>query len=201
MRYSFHIRARSWRCSALIVLAVYGSLALAACSAGSGARSSATPGQPRSTPIAVRAGDTGLCSVVSPADFARATGERSTEVRPGAGADPLTGLREVYCIYVDASDPQQIIAQGTINYEVASDAQAAVRTFQTVKQAFTGVAQVSAVGDAAFAGSPDGVDTGTGTGLVVVRGPLLLYLSVGGDPPTVTRITRQLAALVLSRVA
>jgi hypothetical protein len=53
------------------------------------------------------------------------------------------------------------------------------------------------VGDVAFAGNPDGA---SGTGLLVLRGSLLVYLSVAGDEATVVRITSALAALALSRV-
>ena len=174
-------------------------VALTACAAATGRpRATATPGAPQPTKIAARAGDTSLCNVVSPAEFARVTGEAATQVMPGTTTDSLTGLREVYCIYNDASDPQQVIGRGTINFEVAADVQAAASTFQTVKQSFTGVADVRGVGDAAFAGTPGGA--GVGTGLVVVRGTLLLYLSVGGDPQSVVRATSQLATLVLSRV-
>jgi hypothetical protein len=182
----------------LLALALCGIFALSACATTSGAHATATPGAPQPTKIAARAGDTSLCNVVSSAEFARVTGEAATQVMPGTTTDSLTGLREVYCIYSDTSDPQQVIGRGTINFEVAADAQTATRTFQLVKQSFTGVADVPGVGDAAFAGTPGGA--GAGTGLVVVRGTLLLYLSVGGDPQSVVRVTSQLAALALSRV-
>jgi hypothetical protein len=182
----------------LLALMLCGAVVLAACAARGGTRARATASVP-ATKIAVRAGDTSLCQVVSPADFTRVSGEPATQVTAGTTDDSLTGLREVYCIYLDASDPQQLIGRGTINFEVASAARAAAGTFQTIKRSFTGVLDVPGVGDAAFAGTPGGMDNGTG--LVVVRGTLLLYLSVGGDPPSVVRITRQLAVLVLSRVA
>src|SRR5262249_51641944 len=154
---------------------------------------------PQPKKFAARAGDISLCAVVSPADFAKATGLTTTQVSSGATADGLTGLPEVYCIYADATDPQQLVGRGTINYEVAADARTATGIFSTVKQSFSGVTDVRQVGDAAFAGTPGGA--GAGTGLVVVSGHLLLYISVGGDPPTVARLAGKLAALALSRVA
>jgi len=126
------------------------------------------------------------------------TGQGATQVESGITADLLTGLQEVYCIYLDTSDPQQFFGRGTINFEIASDAHAAGRTFEAVKQSFTRVTNVKNVGDAAFAGTPGGASSGTG--LMVVKGPMLLYLSVHGDPQTVARITTQLAMLVLIRV-
>src|SRR5260370_166820 len=118
----------------------------------------------------------------------------------GAG-HKVGSVPEVYGTYVDPSNPQQIVGRGTINFEVATDAQTAAATFQTVKRAFGGVSDVQGVGADAFVGSPGGGDASGGTGLVVVQGSLLLYLSVGGDAPTVTRVTARLAALVLRRVA
>lgn len=162
-----------------------------------------TPGGPGAPgrPSGPGGPDTRLCSVVSPADFTQVTGAAATQVTPGATADGLTGLPEVYCIYADAADPQQLVGRGTINYEVAADANTAASVFSKVKQSFTGVTDVRHVGDAAFTGTPGGTATATGTGLVVVGGRLLLYISVGGDPPTVARLAGQLATLVLSRIA
>jgi hypothetical protein len=161
----------------------------------------ATPGStsaPAPKKITAKAGDTSLCMVVSVGDFARVTGAAATQVTPGTTADGLTGLPEVYCVYTDASHAQQVVGRGTINFERASDAQTATSVFNRVKQSFTAVSDVSGVGDAAFSGTPGGTDAGTG--LIVVKQSLLLYLSVGGDAQTVTRVARQLALLVLSRV-
>lgn len=191
------------RLSPLLALALLVAMALTACATSSVARAPAMPSisatlQP--TKVAVKAGDTGFCNIVSPAEFTRVSGDRATQVTPGATEDSLTQLQEVFCIYADASDPQQLVEQGTINFERANDAQAAAAVFQTLKQSFAGVNDVPGVGDGAFSGTPGGLGSGAGIGLIVVSGPLLLYLSVGGDPATVTRVTRQLAALVLSRV-
>jgi hypothetical protein len=183
----------------LLALTLCGVVALAACAATSRPRAIPASGAPQPTKIAARAGDTSLCNVVSPAEFARVTGETVTQVTPGTTIDSLTGLREVYCIYSDASDPQQRFDRGTVNFEVAANAQSAASTFQTVKQSFTGVTDVRGVGDAAFTGTPGGA--GAGTGLVVVSGTLLLYLSVGGDAQAVEHFTEQLAMLVLNQVA
>lgn len=180
----------------LLAAALYAMLALAACGAG---RSTPPARTPQPTQIAARPGDTRLCSVISPTEFARVTGRAATRITPGVTTDSLTGLREVYCLYLDDSDPHQLFARGTINFEIASGSSAASHIYQTVKTSFTSVRDIPGVGDAAFAGTPGG--TGTGTGLVVMRGALLLYLSVGGDAPSVARITAQLARLVLSRVA
>lgn len=154
---------------------------------------------PAPTRVVAQAGAVSLCGVVSPAEFARVAGLTTTQVTPGTGDDPLTGLREVYCIYLDTSTAGQTTGRGTINYEVATDASDATAIFQMVRRSFTQVDEVRGVGDAAFAGTPAGAPGGTG--LIVVRGRLLLYLSVGGDPPTVERTTERLAGLVLSRVA
>lgn len=190
--------------SPLLTLALLVAMALTACATSSVSRAPATPSKsptPQPTKVAVKAGDTGFCNIVSPAEFTRVSGYRATQVTPGATADSLTQLQEVFCIYTDASDPQQLVEQGTINFERAGDAQAAAAVFQKLEQSFTGVSDVQGIGDGAFSGTPGGLGSGAGTGLIVVSGPLLLYLSVGGDPATVTRVTRQLAALVLSRVA
>ncbi|HEX9056265.1 MAG TPA: hypothetical protein VF818_01940, partial [Ktedonobacterales bacterium] len=80
-----------------------------------------TSATPQPTKIAARAGNTRLCAAVSAAEFARLTGGTATKVTAGAIDDPLTGLREVYCLYLDTADPQTTIGRGTINYEVASD--------------------------------------------------------------------------------
>lgn len=185
----------------VLALALCGAVALTACATTTTTRprAAATPSAPGPTPIAARADDTRLCNVLTPAEFARVAGVPATQVTPGVTTDSLTTLQEVYCLYADAADPQQFVAQGTINFEVAGSAQAAASTFQTVKQSFTNVTSVPGVGAAAFTGSPGGV--GTGTGLVVLRGSLLLYLSVGGDSQRVARVTTNLALLVLSRVA
>jgi hypothetical protein len=193
------MRAPPRRRSSLLALALCGMVALGACAATGHPHATATPTAPQPTKIAARTGDTSLCNVISPSEFARVTGETTTQMTPGTTTDSLTGLREVYCIYSDTSDPQQVTGRGTINFEVAADTQAATSTFQMVKQSFTNVADVRGVGDAAFAGTPGGASAGTG--LVVVRGTLLLYLSVGGDPQSVVRVTSRLATLVLNRVA
>lgn len=159
-----------------------------------------TSATPQPTKIAARAGNTRLCAAVSAAEFARLTGGTATKVTAGAIDDPLTGLREVYCLYLDTADPQTTIGRGTINYEVASDPGSAARTFETVKRSFSDVADVGGVGDAAFSGTPGGTG-GTGVGLLVLRRSLLLYLSVGGDRQTVERVTTRLALVVLGRVA
>ena len=154
---------------------------------------------PAPTRVVAQVGALSLCGVVSPAEFTRVAGVRATQVSPGVDDDPLTGLREVYCIYLDTFLPGQTTGRGTINYEVAPDATAALTIFQTVRRSFTQVESVRGVGDAAFAGTPAGAPGGTG--LIVVKERLLLYLSVGGDQPTVERVTERLAGLVLSRVA
>ncbi len=195
-----HLRARLCPPSAILALCAAIAVALAACAGANSARVVATPGTPAAKVVA-RAGDLGLCTLVSPSEFAHITGRTSNQVTPGVTADSLTGLQEVYCLYLDNTDPQQLIARGTINYEVAGDPHTANRIFQRVKQTFVGVVDVRGIGDAAFTGTPGGLGDGAGTGLLLVSGPVLLYLSVGGDPATVTRITRQLAAVVLSRVA
>lgn len=179
----------------LLAPALCATLALTACGAG---RSTPPARTPQPTQIVARPGDTHLCSVISPAEFAHVTSLGATQVTPGVTTDSLTGLREVYCLYLDNSDPHQLFARGTINFEIAANASTASHIFQTVKTTFTSVKDVVGVGDAAFAGTPGGA--GTGTGLVVMRGALLLYLSVGGDAPSVTQIAGQLARLVLSRV-
>jgi hypothetical protein len=184
-------------------LLLCGMVALTACSASGAQRATptSTPRGPQPTKRVARAGDTGLCQVVSPAEFAGALGGSVTQVAAGTTSDLLTGLPEVYCTYVDTSDLQQVVGRGTINFEVATDAPTAAATFQTVKRAFGGVSDVQGVGADAFVGSPGGGNASGGTGLVVVQGSLLLYLSVGGDAQTVTRVTTQLATLVLRRVA
>jgi len=200
-RLQLHPRPPSRRQAALITLMLFGLLALTA-SAERGvmlAASSSHSPPPPPAKIVAHSGDIRLCAVISPGEFARVTGTRATHVEGGAIADPLTGLQEVYCIYLDASDPQQLFGRGTINFEIAADAPTASRTFNAVKQSFIGGNDIKDVGDAAFSGIPVGASRGTG--LVVVKGALLLYLSVGGDPHTVTRITTRLAKLVLARVA
>jgi hypothetical protein len=152
------------------------------------------------TKIAATPGDTGLCAAISAAEFARLTGAATTQVTAGALDDPLTGLREVYCLYLDTADPQATIGRGTINFEVASDPASAARTFETVKRTFSGAEDVGGVGDAAFSGAPGGAG-GTGVGLLVRQRSLLLYLSVGGDRQTVERVATRLALVVLGRVA
>jgi hypothetical protein len=186
-----------WR-PLLWATALCGALALTACAPASAPGGTKPSNSPQPTKIAVHAGDTSLCRVISLAQFSSVLGERVTQVMAGITGDQLTGLQEVYCIYVDTSDPQQLFGRGTINFEVASDAQIASTIFQTVKQSFSPVSEVRGVGAAAFAGSPGGAEGGTG--LVVVQGNLLLYLSVGGDPQTVVRVTTQLAMLVLRSV-
>jgi hypothetical protein len=184
-----------------LALLLCGVLALAASAERSGGMhaTAATP-SPTSLParIIAHAGDTQLCAAVSPVEFEQVTGQHANQVERGATSDTLTGLQEVYCIYLDTSDPVQFFGRGTINFEVAATAHSAARTFEAVRQAFTSVTDIAGVGDAAFAGSPGGASNGTG--LVVVKGTLLLYLSVGGDPRTVAHITSQLASLVLIRV-
>lgn len=191
------------RVSALLLalaLAV-GSAALGGCaSQTNGVRATATPATPQPTKIAARAGDTRLCAVVSPAEVARAIGEAVDQVAPSATADALTGLQEVACVYLDTSDAQHLVGRGTINFEVAADPRAARDTFERVRQSFAGVSDVAGVGDAAFAGAPGGAEGG-GAGLVAVRGPLLLYVSVGGDASFVARVATKLARLALERVA
>jgi hypothetical protein len=183
----------------LLALTLCGTVALAACAEQS-ARHAPTPSPtlPPRAKIVAHAGDTQLCTVVSPAEFARVTGLQATQVEAGVTSDTLTGLQDVQCEYLDASDPAQLVGRGTINFEVAGDAQSAARTLETVKQSFTGVTDINDVGDAAFTGSPGGA--ASGTGLVVLRGTMLLYLSIGGEVQTVAHITEQLALLVLSRV-
>ena len=204
---AIHRRARppGWHLPRAVLpsLLLCGMVALTACAAGGAPRATrtSTPSGPQPTKQVARAGDTGLCQVVSPAEFAGVLGGSVTQVAAGTTSDLLTGLREVYCTYLDTSDPQQAVGRGTINFEVATDAQSAAATFQTVKRAFGGVSDVQGVGAAAFVGSPGGGGAGGGIGLVVVQGSLLLYLSVGGDAQTVTRVTTRLATLVLSRVA
>jgi hypothetical protein len=184
-----------------LALLLCGVLALAA----SAERSTrhATTASPSATSLPAKiiahAGDTRLCAAVSPVEFEQVTGQHANQVERGATSDTLTGLQEVYCIYLDTSDPVQLFGRGTINFEIAENAHSAAHTFEAVRQAFTGVIDIADVGDAAFAGSPGGA--GNGTGLVVVKGTLLLYLSVGGDPRTVAHVTTQLATLVLIRVA
>src|SRR5258706_8557942 len=168
----------------LLAVALIAVASLAAC-ATSGGTSASAPKK-----ITARAGDTSLCMVVSAADFARVTGASATQVTPGTAADGLTGLPEVYCVYTDTADPQQVVGRGTINFERASDAQTAASIFNRIKQSFTAVSDVGGVGDAAFSGTPGGT---SGTGLIVVKQSLLLYLSVGGDAQTVTRAARPLA--------
>jgi hypothetical protein len=188
----------------LLALTVCVAVGLTACAAASRPRATATArptptsgsSGPPTTKVTPKAGDTSLCNIVSPAEFARVTGKSATQVQAGTTTDSLTRLREVYCIYSDASDPQQIVEWGTINFEVAADAQIAASTFQTVKRSFTGVTNVYGIGDAAFIGMPGGA----GAGLVVVSKTLLLYLSVGGDPQAVEQATGQLATIVLSGV-
>src|SRR5262249_50305036 len=75
--------------------------------------------RPQPTKVPAHAGATSLCAAVSPADFARVTGQSATEVTPGTTVDGLTSLPEVYCIYADAADPQQLVGRGTINFEIA----------------------------------------------------------------------------------
>lgn len=157
-----------------------------------------TAPRPAPTPIVAQAGAVSLCGVISAAEFARVAGLRATQVIPGTTDDSLTGLQEVYCLYLDTATAGQTIGRGTINYEVAPDTHSAVTIFQTVRQAFTQVDDVHGLGDAAFAGTPGGASGGTG--LVVRKGTLLLYLSVGGDKATVENVTKRLAALILSRV-
>ena len=198
-------RPRGWRLPSAMLTSVLlcGMVALTACAASGAPRATPTPtpSGPQPTKQVARAGDTGLCQVVSPAEFAGVLGGSVTQVAAGTTSDLLTGLPEVYCTYLDTSNPQQVVGRGTINFEVATDAQSAATTFQTVKRAFGGVNDVQGVGADAFVGSPGGGDASGGTGLVVVQGSLLLYLSVGGDAQTVTRVTTRLATLVLSRVA
>jgi hypothetical protein len=170
-------------------------LALAACAPGT----TATPPRPAPTKIVAQAGDIGLCGVISAAEFTQVAGLLATQVNPGTTSDSLTGLPEVFCIYLDGSTAGQTIGRGTINYEVAPDAHTALTIYQTVRQAFTQVDGVRGIGDAAFAGTPAGASGGTG--LVVLKGRLLLYLSVGGDQPVVESITERLAGLILGRVA
>lgn len=184
-----------WAPGMLAPLGVALGVLLTGCTAG-GAVVAHTPAPTR---IAAQAGEVSLCEVISPAEFALEAGVTANQVNAGTGDDPLTGLQEVYCIYLDTSTAGQTTGRGTINYEVASDAPAALTVFQTVRRSFTHVENVRGVGDAAFAGTPAGAPGGTG--LVVVRGRLLLYLSTGGDQATVERVTERLAALVLSRVA
>jgi hypothetical protein len=179
----------------LLAAALCATLALAACGSG---RTTPPARTPQPTRIAATPGDTRLCSVISRAEFVRVTGLAATQVTPGVTTDSLTSLREVYCLYLDNSDPRQLVGRGTINFEIAADASAASRIFQTVKASFTDVSAVPGVGDAAFAGTPGGA--GTGTGLVVVHGALLLYLSTGEDALSLARTTVQLAKLVLGRV-
>jgi hypothetical protein len=164
-------------------------------------RATATASGPTPTVIVPTPGDVSVCDVIAPAEFARVTGSSATEITSGTTADPLTGLAEVYCIYADASDPHTFLARGTVNYEFAGDATTAGSIFARVKQAFSGVHDVPGVGDSAFSGTPGGTPAGSGFGLLVLRGKLLLYLSVSGDEQTVVRVTRSLATLVLSRVA
>ena len=186
--------------SLLATLALSVAALFAACAGGRGTpTATSTSARPQPTKVIATAGDTGLCSVISPADFAHVAGDPATQVTPGVTSDALTGLQEVYCLYLDSSDAQRVVASGTINYELAGDPQTATQIFQRVKQSFTSVTAVRGVGDAAFAGTPGGA--GSGTGLVVVQRTLLLYVSVGGNPSTVPRIDEQLAALVLARVA
>src|SRR5690242_6128692 len=85
----------------LPVVALCGLVLLAACAQGSGARATATPAAARPTAIAAQAGDTRLCAVVTPAEFAGVAGAAANQVTPGSTTDSLTGLREVYCIYLD----------------------------------------------------------------------------------------------------
>src|SRR5690348_12232760 len=82
-----------------LLLALVAVASLAACATSSGTSASA----PKK--ITAKAGDTSLCMVVSAADFARVTGAGATQVTPGTGADGLTGLPEVYCVYSDSTDP------------------------------------------------------------------------------------------------
>lgn len=159
----------------------------------------ATPSGPQPTPIEATPGDTSICGVVSPTEFANAAATTASEITSGTIGDSLTGLSEVYCIYDDATDPHQFLARGTINYEFAVDDSSAASIFARVKQSFGDVSEVDEVGDAAFLGVPGGGSDGFG--LLVRRGNLLLYLSVSGDEPTVLRVTKVLAALALGRVA
>ncbi len=173
------------------------------------ARATATPlatvtatAMPSGTPptqIAGKPGDTAICAVISPDEFSHVDGATATEITSGATEDTLTGLAEVYCIYADTSVSHQYVGRGTMNYEFASDTQTAAAIFARVKQSFGGASDVTGVGDAAFIGTPGGASSGTG--LVVLRGTLLLYVSVQGDAQTVTRVATALALLALSRVA
>lgn len=201
------VARRAWplRRYSFAVLALCGAVALSAC-APSGASHASVTATPQPTAIVATPGNAAVCAAVSAADFARVDGHAATQVTTGVTPDGLTGLREVFCLYLDTTDPQQTFARGTINVEIASDAQSAGRIYQLVRQSFTNVADVPGVGDAAFSGTPGGAGsgagagTGAGTGLVVRRGAMLLYLSVGGDASSRLRITRQLALLVLARV-
>jgi hypothetical protein len=186
---------------------ILGMLALSACaaSASSAAQPTATATEPPSGPTPTvfvpTPGDTSVCDAISPAEFAHVADTTATEITSGATEDSLTGLNEVYCIYDDASDPHTFLARGTINYEIAADSATAASIFVRVKQSFGGVSDVTGVGDAAFAGTPGGAPSGSGYGLLVLRGSLLMYLSVAGDEETVVRVTTSLAALALGRVA
>src|SRR5260370_26713935 len=90
----------------LLAVALVAVASLAACATSSGTSASA----PKK--ITAQAGDTSLCMVVSAADFARVTGASATQVTPGTAADGLTGLPEVYCVYSDSTDPQQVVGRG-----------------------------------------------------------------------------------------
>ena len=50
-------------------------------------------------------------------------------------------------------------------------------------------------------GTPGGAGSDGGTGLIVRRGALLLYVSVGGEGNSTVRVLTQLAALALARIA
>ena len=184
-----------------------GVFALSACASSSSAivRATSTPTAPLGgrtpTSIIPTPGDIGVCTVISPAEFAQVADTTATEITSGATSDTLTGLAEVYCIYDDASDPHTVLARGTINYEFAKDAASAASIFARVKQTFGAVSDVPGVGDSAFSGTPGGAPVGSGYGLIVLRGNLLVYLSVAGDESTVVRVTKSLAMLALSRVA
>jgi hypothetical protein len=187
---------------AVLALPFWAALALVACAGGGASTRVAAAHAPAPPPVTVAAtaGNPWLCDTVSPAEFARVTGRSATKVAIGSGDDGLTGLREVSCIYVDAFDPAQVFARGTIDFEVAGDARAAAVIFGRVKRSFTDVSDVRGVGDAAFAGSPGGTGDGAATGLLVMRGPVLLYVSVGGEGSATLRVTTGLATLALERV-
>src|SRR5262249_33738099 len=127
------------RYMALLALTLCGLVTLRASVERSRIDTSTPSHSPLPARIVARAGDVQqLCTVISPVEFARVTGTRATAVEGGARGDTLTGLQEVYCIYLDTSDPTQFFGRGTINFELAADAPSAARTFKAVKQSFTG---------------------------------------------------------------